>query len=333
LGILLISKEKYFKAKEGIVIFDRSEQGKLLLKGSDRIDLLNRLCATDLRNLNPYNSSHLVLTNEKGRILDLLFILHKNDKSILITGENNNNKIKDWLDTFTFTEDFTVEDITSNYNILLIMGDKRELLFEKLKISLNSIYNGKFIETSIDNISVIIYNDRFGINIITEKKFNCDLNNLINKIGIELGLTDIDFDIFNSLRIEKGLPLYGYEIIEKYNPYEVNLIHYVSFNKGCYPGQEVIARIDSQDKIQKNLCGLIFEKTDVNYEEILSSPKIFLNDIEVGIVTSIGYSVGLNSYIGLGIIKRNFIDSKLDLYIKVQYKIIKIIISDLPFKV
>lgn len=329
----MINKEKYFKAKEGIVVFDRSDQGKLLLKGSDRIDLLNRLCATDLRNLNPYKSSHLILTNEKGRILDLLFILHKNDESILITGEKNNIKIKNWLDKFTFTEDFTVEDITSNYNILLIMGYKRDLLLERIKINLSDVYSGKFIETNVNNVPVIVYNDRFGINIFTEKKYNCDLNEFINKAGIEQRLTDIDFDTFNSLRIEKGLQLYGYEIIEKYNPYEVNLINFVSFNKGCYPGQEVIARIDSQNKINKNLCGLIFENTDINCEEILSSPKIFLNDIEVGIVTSIGYSVGLNSYIGLGIIKKNFIDSKLDLYIKVQNKIIKIIISDLPFKV
>jgi folate-binding protein YgfZ len=109
-------------------------------------------------------------------------------------------------------------------------------------------------------------------------------------------------DAYEKFRIEKGIPAVPNEINDIYNPYEAGLINEVSFTKGCYIGQEVIARLETYDKVQKILSGVIFETQDVPSVSLL----IIDGKNEVGKITSVAYSPLYKKAIGLTYLKKEY---------------------------
>ena len=120
---------------------------------------------------------------------------------------------------------------------------------------------------------------------------------------------------FQIKRIESGMPDWGTEISEEYNPHEARLIKAVSFTKGCYTGQEVIARLDTYDKVQKYL--MIMDISE-NFKE--KPPlNVFIDDDHIGNLTSYTYNPLTDNLIGLGYIKKMYtID--IDIYVEIETK-------------
>ena len=130
-------------------------------------------------------------------------------------------------------------------------------------------------------------------------------------------------------RIEQGLPLAPNELNDVYNPQEAGLIDYVDFDKGCFIGQEVIARLQNYDKVQKRLTGLKFnEPIETNNGQITVED----NGKEVGTVTSYTFSYKLNSPIGLAYIHNSYLKPKTQLLLKLpRNKVVKAEVHLLPF--
>ena len=111
--------------------------------------------------------------------------------------------------------------------------------------------------------------------------------------------------------MEKSLPAYDRELGDRYNPLEAGLIGSINFHKGCYIGQEVIARLDTYQKIQKRLVKVKFSD-NINVEDDCVLTK---DGQEVGNITSFGFVPGAGETIGLGYIKNAFaeVGSRLDI--------------------
>ncbi len=327
-----IEEKKYYLSRNGMVIYDRSNLGKILLKGKDRIDLLNRLCATDLSKLGDGMSASAVLTTEKGRVIDLLFCMNSSNDTIILTGRQNEQKVIDWFDKFTFTEDFSAEDITGKFNIMYITGREPERLLNELGVDLPGLTDNTFLTAGLKSIPVYFFRDICGINIMTQTQNYCDLNKIISAMGFKYEITDMGRNVFDARRIEKGIPLFGHEIKEDYTPMEIGLTKYISFNKGCYPGQEVIARLDSQDKVRRSLRGIVINDWPFQeLNELEPLPEIYTGTDKVGQITSINYSYQKKSLIGLCIVNKS-VDINADVTIKTGENFIKAYLSQLPFQ-
>jgi folate-binding protein YgfZ len=99
-----------------------------------------------------------------------------------------------------------------------------------------------------------------------------------------------------------GIPREGCELIDSFNPYETNLRHAISFTKGCYIGQEVIARLDTYQKVQRRLVGLSFEQKPLKGDTPL---PMSMDSEEIGVLTSASqYPLG-GRFVGLGVVKKN----------------------------
>jgi folate-binding protein YgfZ len=106
-----------------------------------------------------------------------------------------------------------------------------------------------------------------------------------------------------SLRIEAGLPRAGVDLTEEVVPPEANLEGKAfSLSKGCYPGQEVVARMDTYGSVRRHLVGLTL-KDDVIPPK---GAKLFSGDREVGWVSSSAHSPSLDSVIAFGFPLRDF---------------------------
>jgi folate-binding protein YgfZ len=135
---------------------------------------------------------------------------------------------------------------------------------------------------------------------------------LISELYAEGGCL-IGNNAFQIVRIESGMPDWGTELTEDYNPHEARLINAVSFTKGCYTGQEVIARLDTYDKVQKYLM-------IVDMGERITKPPphdIYLEDDKIGVLTSFTRNPLNNRNIGLGYVKKNYTVNDFDLKVEV----------------
>ena len=264
--------------------FDMSHFGRLVVSGSDAIDLLNRLSTNNLELLQPGHGMSSVLTTNKGRIIDLLRVLHRGEDLLVLTSPGTQQKVAEWIDFYTFIEDVSVEDVTDGTSERLYIGGQVT----------NLLAQESWLDGPLDdNLSRVQTGDGDSAVTVTRS----DLGELTayrviahsGKILPDFGLSTLDEDDFRILRIEQAIAAYPTEMNEDRNPLEANLKPYINFNKGCYIGQEVVARLNTYDRVQRFMCRLEFD------DGIAAEPgsQIIVDGNAVGEVTSSAPSMAL----------------------------------------
>lgn len=238
----------------------------LFVKGREGGDLLQRLSTNDLGKLDA-GPVRTVLTTEKGKIVDVLTVLRLSDEILLVTGISRApNATEAWLNKFIIMEDVVVLSAADEYEHFLVPGG----------------------EGGAAGLGVIGFTDEWGRHFLFRRGDEIP-SALTGRPAI--GSTELD-----AYRIVKGVPEWGAELNETYNPLEAGLENLVSWTKGCYVGQEVIARLDTYKKVQRGLVRLELSSTCA----VLA--RIVRGDGEVGVVTSVTGGNGGPVY-GLGYLK------------------------------
>ena len=117
---------------------------------------------------------------------------------------------------------------------------------------------------------------------------------------VAAGAVPIGLEAYEVLRVERGAPGYDRELGESYNPLETGLWGSISFTKGCYIGQEVIARLDTYQKVQRHLVSLSFSAD----AQVAEGSKLAREGSEVGHVTSVAKTPLTGELIGLGYVRK-----------------------------
>jgi len=257
--------------------------GRLELSGNDCIDLLDRLSTNDISSLHDPGQGRLsVLTTNKGRIIDLLGIFLFEDKVLLISSSDSVSRVTEWIEFYTIMEDAQVTNV-SEVSFHLRSIDNVELQKE---FGITELAVGETLSVNIAGKLCSIIKLKMGSTTVVDI-----IGNIADKKAVLLklryGIKMIDNGEFESLRINFGVPAYGKELSEDYNPIEAGLIDHISFNKGCYIGQEVVARLNAYDKVQRKLVKLGWSDNSIDSCELVADGKI------IGKITSMGYGEGL----------------------------------------
>ena len=300
-----------------IGLLDRSYLGKILVQGKDSLDLLNRISTNDLQYLSIGTVCDTIFVTPKGRMIDYCRIISIGENQfILICSFINTNHLMDWINRFIILEDVELKDVTNEYVWLTLLGPQCKAFLNKYSksaisegddaiwLEYNSVHFPAFKNT---NFIVSAYNFCF-TNTEAKQIFTDLLTSIHEWNGSLIGDT-----AFQIIRIESGMPDWGTEITEDYNPHEARLLNAVSFTKGCYTGQEVIARLDTYDKVQKYL--MIFEFDSIIDQE--TPIDVYLDDEKIGILTSYIFNPIDEIYIGLGYIKKMYSNQN-DLFIELN---------------
>ena len=247
----------YQAAHEGAIMVDRSDLGVLLMRGETRLDLLHRMSTQKLDVLPSGHGAATVLTTDIGRIVDRLHILATNSALYVLTGENNGDNIARYLMRYVFfNDDFKLDDISADNAVLAVYGPQAttrlgEAGFPEVDMPLHH-----WRRTEWDGEAVYLYRtdpiQGGGYFVICQSEAAGMVAERLAGAGIILA----EQSSFEYLRIEAGLPRFGHEIAQEYIPLEVDLWDDVSFNKGCYIGQEIIARMESRGRLAKKLFRL-----------------------------------------------------------------------------
>ena len=265
-----------------------SIHGRLKLCGDDKVDLLDRLSTNDISKLSELGQGmSTVLTTNKGRIIDLLKVYYFADHLMLISDMESINKVSEWIEFYTIMEDVTQVVISDETFQIRIFSDQPQAIFSEIE----NYETDDFFIGNLNGVEVAVISNKMNqkncIDIIGQLSDKKIIVEYLKAHG-----TQLDSDQFENIRISLGYPKFGTELTEEFNPLEALLIDHISFNKGCYIGQEVVARLNTYDKVQRQMVKLSGE-TELQLGDLKFQGNV------VGKITSVF------NHEGIGFIKKN----------------------------
>jgi folate-binding protein YgfZ len=303
-------------------LLDRSYLGKIALRGTDTLDLLNRISTNDLLSLALDSVADTVFVTPKGRLIDYCRVVISRDETILISSFLKANHLIDWINRFIILEDVSVHDVSMDYAWLTLVGPHaRQFLGQLLDKSFSEKDEAIWMKIG-KNIFPALKNSKFRFPAYNFCFRNSDAQQIVPSLLEQLRVSNgclFGDTAFQILRVESGMPDGLSEITQDYNPHEARLVNAISFTKGCYTGQEVIARLDTYDKVQKYLMILELTENMTLYPPL----EIFIDDENVGHLTSYVYNPVTRKSIGLGYLKKMY-TTESDIYMEVQNKDVRI---------
>lgn len=279
--------EIYNQIRNGKTAIYKQNRGLIAVWGKEAEKFLNGLITNDVAKLEDGAQMLAAFPNAQGRLLAVVRVLRQGDKFLFETEETTHEKVYNNLFRFTFAGDFFVEDLSENYNFFFVKGQRSKVE--------GQIY--------------------FGDDVFIPKDVEIDFSDAVQ----------ISDEIYEVLRIENGVPLYGIDMDETTIVPELGLDGLISYNKGCYIGQEIIARIYFRGHVAKQLRGLILSEGDVNPNDELKT----VDGKNAGKITSVCYSPKLEKNIALGYVRYDYLADGTELKIGE----ITAMVKDLPFYV
>lgn len=271
--------------------------GRLRLRGSDALDLLDRLSTNRLTDLvAPGMGMGSVLTTNKGRIIDFLGVHLEDDGLLVVTSGEATEKIEEWIEFYTIMEDVETVDISSETFQFRILGSTTQSLSNDVA----QLAKFHALKEEICGIEcIVIRSQMLGepcLDVIGPSVAAKTVSQELEVSGIHV---ELSLDEYERIRVESGYPAFGSELTEDFNPLEAGLIEHISFNKGCYIGQEVVARLNTYEKVQKKLVKLVWNGT-------IKGKDLSMEGQKAGVITSALDGVGLgfvrNAYAKFGTI-------------------------------
>jgi len=267
----------YASAYASALIVQHDTPGVIELRGADRVDLLHRLSTNDLEGMPANRVLRTVFTDPVGRTIDVVTVLTLDDALLLVTSNGRSQILQDWLKRHIFFQDDVTLHVSEEEGSLYgAYGPQAaDSLPSPVPLEGELVAEGRSIFWPIDR-PVAGYMRLVGP--------GHNIDDWVAETSASVA--------FEVLRVEAGLPKTGAEIFEDSIPLEVGLWDAVSFTKGCYVGQEIMARMESRGKLAKQLVGIMLDA------EAEPGSTLKQGDRTVGTLTSVVHSPRLG-WIGL----------------------------------
>lgn len=292
---------------EAITVYlERLEFGLIRIQGKDALDYLHRQLSNEIRSLRPGEGAPVCYLNAQGRIR-LFFNLYRSPDEegflALIAGDQRSSFIPE-LERLVFREQIEFTDLSSDFSSIVLTGSHSEGL-------LGEILN----EPAVPEMNSVreLGGDRGGL-FLFQTDWTCEPTFLLSgpRAMVEslvaalqsTGTASMAPEDFHTLRIEKGTPWPGFEVGDSMIPYECGLEGAVSLTKGCYVGQEVIARMANLGAPPRLLRGLLIEAGSEAVPEL--GAVVASGEVLVGEILTSGWSDRLGSVVALSSIRKKF---------------------------
>lgn len=247
-------------ASKGTILLDRSHEGRILLKGPDCLNLVNRMSTNDIDSLRQHAGCATIFTNANARILFRALCLYRPGGLLLVSEAGQGSALAAFLQRNIFYGDrVTVENLSAATAQFALHGAKAgEVMAALFERSFELPLFGS-VETKLASIPATVAR-RVSISgdhwlIICASESAAATHRYLLQVGAESGLKPAGSLTYNAIRIRSGRPA-GLELSTDYIPLEVGLWDEVSVSKGCYTGQEIIARMESRGRLAKALVNL-----------------------------------------------------------------------------
>ncbi len=288
-------------------LFDLTPRGRIEVSGTEAVQFLNGLITNDVKTLADGAWMHAALPNVQGRLLASVRVIRRGDTFLFDTEPATREAVFKNLARFTLAGDFRVRDVTAETATLSVQGARAAdfvrgaLGEEAANITRGKVFSTQFRDAELTLIRAT-HTDEDGFDLfIASSEAEALFESLVSA-----GARPCGFDALEILRIETGVPRYGVDVSDANVVLEaVREDEAVSYTKGCYAGQEIIARIHWRGHVAKKLAGLILD--DEASVPLDARIKNSAGDREIGRITSIVHSPCLRKNVALAVVKYDFL--------------------------
>ena len=288
---------EYHAARTGAALRDAQASFRLYMRGADHLDFLHRMTSNDFHNLQLGHGLEAVFIEQRARILDLATCYRGPDATALILSPDSRAAIPAWLDRFIFAEALELADRTDETAMFELIGPHAaRLVAHVLDADLAKFQDHQLLDPQVVDGLWLARTAGPGLRAFGPPAAVEALWQRLTTAGAH----PIGAATWEILRVEQGLPLLGRELTQDYNPWEAGLDRAIHLDKGCYIGQEVIARLDTYDKVKQHLVGL-----RLSTAELPTTGQPLRDGVrEVGRITSAVHSPSLGP-IALAYVRRS----------------------------
>lgn len=288
-----VVQQEYEALREGAAVLARPDSASLTVRGADRADFLHRMTTNDINSLRAGQAAVTVLTTPTAHIRFVFTVLCREDEMLLLPAPGQSEALSAHLRSQIFFMD-QVEVGTVEGHRVRVMGPAAAEILSDAGLLQADAADDSWWEAQG---ALIVRQDRYdiaGYELLSTGSVE-ELIRILTEHGASLLTDDV---AYTARRVEVGRPAPGHELVEEYNPLEAGLAWACSDHKGCYTGQEIIARQITYDKVTKYLSGLVCDGPVAAGDDAVVDGKA------VGKVTSAAFSPGLGKQIALAVLRQ-----------------------------
>jgi folate-binding protein YgfZ len=309
------SREEYLYARNTAAVADKNYRAFFNFVGPDRARYLNAILTNNIRDVQPGQGVPSLLLNPQGHIMAELEVYGLADGMLVVTYAMIRERTAATLDKFIIMDDVVMEDVTEQFGVVSIEGPSSSKIVSSLGgPSLELLSELSHVETQIAGVSCrIVRRSPGGIpaaEFIASRESLPKLWQALVDSARANGGGPIGYDALSALRLEAGIPWFGYDFDETTIPHEAGLENsHISYTKGCYTGQEIVERVRSRGHVNRKRVGVLFSGETIP----AGKTPVLAGGAEVGFVTRAAFSYALERPIGMAYVRRehNSVGSRL----------------------
>ncbi len=245
---------EYAATREVAALFDWTNHALIELTGSDRVQFLHNFCTNDIKRLPAGSGCEAFVTNVKGRILGYLWIEADDAALRLDAGPVATERLFAHLERYIINEDVVVTDRSFELGELLVVGPLAAESLAVLSADVRRLAPLEHLEVSGPSGAIRV--SRRDVNHLSAYVVSgphAVLGAVWERIK-DAGARPAGAAVWSAIRIEAGLPIWGVDLTDENLAQEAGrTASAISFTKGCYLGQEPIARLDAMGHVNREL--------------------------------------------------------------------------------
>ena len=294
-SVIAIELDGQYRAlRDAVGLLDRSERGKLLVEGPDATGFLQGQITNDVEALAPGEGCYAALLDRKGHMEADLRVLRVGANTFwLDTEATTRDALARHLELYRVGRDVELRDVTTEHALHSLIGPAAAQVLDQPPRGLEHTH----LESELTGLSCRAIVTDVGIDVISPAQSDAGIRAMLLGAGAE----DVSEDAAEIVRVESGRPRYGSEMTQATIPQEAGINdRAVSLTKGCYIGQETVARLHYKGKPNRHLRGLRFDANAA------AGDSIHLGERDAGRVGTAVLSPALGP-IGLAIVRREVV--------------------------
>ena len=299
-------QDEYRALRESVGLLDKNYRAYLKFTGPDRVRYLNAILTNDIKSLKEDHGTISLFLNPQGHIQAEIETHALADKLFCVSHAMIRERLIPALEKYIIMDDVTLTDRTVEVTTLALEGPKAaDAIAELTGVKLGGMDELESRETSVSGMECRLVRRTPGKEprgeFLSHRKDARELWQMLLKAAKSEGGGAAGYKALNSVRLEQGIPWFGYDFGEKQIPHEAGLQDsHISYTKGCYTGQEIVERVRSRGQVNRMRVSLRFEGSEA---PALNAP-LLSESKEVGYVTRMGFSPAVNAFIGMGYVRR-----------------------------
>ena len=299
---------EYWALRDGVGLIDKNYRAYLSFTGPDRVRYLNAILTNDIKALRENRGNVSLFLNPQGHIQAEIETHARREELFCVSFAMIRERLVPALDKYIIMDEVTLTDRTPEYGTLALEGPNAAGVVEELTgARVAEMGELESREVSVNGIACCLVRRTPALGsepsgeLLLARDHLQQTWKILQEAVVAHGGAPAGYKALNSVRLEQGIPWYGYDFGEKQIPHEAGLENsHISYTKGCYTGQEIVERVRSRGQVNRVRVSLRFD----GGESPLANTPLISEGNEIGYVTRTAFSPALGAPIGMGYVRR-----------------------------